>query len=171
MMKKKASNITAMETNFAPIKQAEGFTILELMVVLTLIGILAATAMPLFTNYAARSKTSEALVGLAKMSQGEVEYFTKNGNFIEAGPTNIPPPPNRQSVDFSTDPRWESLSFGFSDPILFGYQAVAPSATQIDCEALGDLNGNGVTSTFRRSVTSTSGSATLGGIQIFDELE
>jgi len=170
MMKRKGYEYIAMAIKCRPTNN-QAFTLLELMLVVTIIGIMAATALPLFTNYAARSKTSEALLGLSKMAQGEMAYYGRTGNFIEAGPSNIPPSSARVQINFNLDPGWQSLTFGFDGPVQFGYQAVSTATNSVDCEAIGDIDGDTVTSTFRRTVFSDGQNATLGGLQIFDELE
>ena len=56
-----------------------GFTLVELMVVVIIIGILAAAAVPIYTAQTRRAKTSEALAGLGAIRSAERVYKTENG--------------------------------------------------------------------------------------------
>jgi prepilin-type N-terminal cleavage/methylation domain-containing protein len=56
-------------------RHAAGFTLIELMIVVVILGILAAIAVPALTKYVRRSKTSEARINLAKMFDGAASYF------------------------------------------------------------------------------------------------
>lgn len=53
-------------------KNSEGFTLVELMVVVAIIGILSAIAVPNFKKYQAKSKQSEAKIQLAAVYNAEV---------------------------------------------------------------------------------------------------
>jgi len=58
-----------------------GFTLIELMIVIAIVGILAAIAIPNFLVYQAKSKQSEAKMLLKAMHTSEVAYFSENGYF------------------------------------------------------------------------------------------
>jgi type IV pilus assembly protein PilA len=56
-------------------RREQGFTLIELMIVVAIIGILAAIAIPAFINYIKRSKTSEAPANLKALFTGSSSYY------------------------------------------------------------------------------------------------
>ncbi len=62
-------------------KGNKGFTLIELMIVVAIIGILAAIAIPNFMTYQAKSRQSEAKVGLGGIFTTATSFFAENGTF------------------------------------------------------------------------------------------
>ena len=57
------------------LQNRKGFTLIELMIVVAIIGILAAVAVPGFMQYIKSSKTSEAKTNLKAIADGAISYF------------------------------------------------------------------------------------------------
>lgn len=57
----------------------QGFTLIELMIVVAIIGILAAIAIPAYQDYTVRAKVSEGLAAVAAAKTSVSEYAISNG--------------------------------------------------------------------------------------------
>jgi type IV pilus assembly protein PilA len=62
-------------------KKDKGFTLIELMIVVAIIGILAAIAIPNFLRYQAKTKQSEAKTNLGAIFTSQVTYFGEEDTY------------------------------------------------------------------------------------------
>jgi general secretion pathway protein G len=72
-MTKHSTTLTQLNTKFY-----QGFTLVEMMITVAIIGILAAIAIPAYNNYIERARVSSAVSDIAAMSVQIEQYFVEN---------------------------------------------------------------------------------------------
>ena len=135
------------------------------MIVVAILGILAAIAIPAFIGYVRRSKTAEATANLAVMFKYAASYMAQEytgqgagtliGTYCSVGSDPLNPTPNTSKQTFTAGTNARALGFTIADLVYFGYGISGsgqcgwnPLADVYTFYAQGDLDGDSVRSTF-----------------------
>ena len=79
--------------------RSAGFTLIELMVTIAIIGILAAIALPSYQEYIAKSRRAEATAVIVEAGQFMRRYYSANDSFTTTLPTGLTNIPRDQSTN------------------------------------------------------------------------
>ena len=129
-----------------PHSHQSGFTLIELMIVVAILGILAAIAIPNFLMFQLRSKTGEAKINLAGVRTAQEGYFAEFGRYAAAAPQPLGPPTPRKAPwpALGGAPGFDELGWAPEGEVYFRYAIVTNGAvgTEWAASAIGDLDGD-----------------------------
>ncbi len=140
----------------------EAFTLIELMIVVAIIGILAAVAIPAFRSYIYRSQVSEAYTFLGEVKQRQEAYRAEFGMYAGDGTLNWNPaaiPDSGTKVPWPAHADWQQLGAHPDGPVRFQFGFISGTPGTVPgvggglgyegnefwfvAEAQGDLDGDG----------------------------
>jgi prepilin-type N-terminal cleavage/methylation domain-containing protein len=135
-----------------------GFTLIELMIVVSIIGILASFAIPSFIKYQMTSKRAEAYVNLASLAKTQKTYFAEFNTFVASAPepsaTSMEDPGTDKRDNTALSNAFSNLGWSAEGRVFFDYDTAIDGFAGCSCStcftstAYGDLDGDMTMSEF-----------------------
>src|SRR5262245_62466577 len=107
------------------LRRRRAFTLIELMIVVAIIGVLAAIAIPNFLRYQLRARTTETLTHLKGIATTEDAYFTEHGAYVSV-PAPVPAtPPGTRRAAWPSGSRFDLIGWAPEGGVVFQYMVGA----------------------------------------------
>lgn len=130
-------------------KKRGGFSIIELMLVVAMIGILSVISIPAFKIYQYKARRSEAFTNLNAMSKAQKAYFAEWSSYVNSLPVPAGAPTETKRDYTAVKSAFEIVGWAPEADVFFVYDAVSNGYLGNSCcptcftaGAWGDLDGD-----------------------------
>jgi prepilin-type N-terminal cleavage/methylation domain-containing protein len=107
----------------------KGFTLIEILIVIIILGVIAGLAVPLYRAQVEKSRQVEALQVLSSVRDAEVRFFSSDGVFTDDFAQLDYTPPSTDPGD-TTDDAGQTLHFSYSVVLTGGGTGFEATATR-----------------------------------------
>ncbi len=134
-----------------------GFSLLELLTIVAIVGMLAALAIPKFMGYMRRSKRGEAELNLGAIGKTADTSYAETSSYPQAVAAATPAvpccnQPGRKcavvAAQWNGVLAWDLLDFEMTQAFHFNYDYASVAPTAFQARAVGDLDCDGLSVTY-----------------------